>query len=115
MPSPSPAALVRDWFDAFAAGDLDRAAALLASDAVVVVLGTRLHGFDEFMAWYERRAAVEGSGFGYELMDLLSGDRHAAAVLRLHRGDGVSWRQLALYETNGSQITSISAFEDGHR
>lgn len=110
----SPAELVRGWFDAYAAGDLDRASALFGANAVVAVAGTRLCGFSEVMAWYKRRADAEGPGFGYELLDLLSGDRHAAAVLQLHRGDGTSWRQVALYETDGRQITAISAFEDEH-
>lgn len=106
--------VVRDWFAAHAAGDLARAEALLSPHFAVTVDGTRLKGFEKFVRWYADRSAAEGEGFSYELVDLLGGNQHAAAALRLRRADGTSWRQVALYAVEGGMITGITAFEDAH-
>lgn len=107
-----PAEVLRAWFDAHAAGDLAAARALLAPEAPVRAPDVALRGFDDLMRWYDARRAAR-PGFGYEVVDLLGGARHAAAVLSLHDASG-SWQQVALYEVHHGVIVSITLHEDGH-
>lgn len=107
---PSPASVLAAWFDAHAAGDLNAARGLLADDAVLSVPGAELSGFDAFMAWYARRRSAL-PGFQYNVLDILGGERHAAAVIRLTDGSS-TWRQVAVYEIAEGQITSMTAYED---
>jgi ketosteroid isomerase-like protein len=106
-----PAEVLRRWFAAHAAGDLGAARQLIAPDAAVQVPGELLSGFDGLMSWYAERRQAMGEGFGYELVDLLSGRHHVAAVLALTDGTQ-SWQQVALYRVEGGVITAITAYED---
>jgi hypothetical protein len=107
----TPVEVVRLWFEAHASGDLDQARELVVAGLEVTVPGASLRGFDAFMQWYRERQAAEGPSFGYAVEDLLSGERHAAAVLTLHNGQE-SWRQVALYEVAEDRIVSIWLAED---
>ena len=104
------AQILREWFAAHARGDLTTARALLDDDAVMRVPGMTLHGFDEFMDWYADRRRSEPE-FSYEVVDVLAGETHAAAVIRL-RTSAATWRQVALYEIGDNHITSMTAYED---
>jgi hypothetical protein len=65
--------------------------------------------FDSFLDWYpERVAAEQGS---YEVVDLLSVARHAAAIPTLRSGNS-KWRQVAPYEIRDGRIKSIWTAED---
>ena len=104
--------VLRAWFAAHASGDLDAARRLLVEGAPVRLPdGGRVHGFDEVMAWYEARVRDEGPSFAYEVLDLLGGDAHAAAVIRLTTTTS-SRRQVALYGVEGDRIRSIALYED---
>jgi hypothetical protein len=107
----TPVEVLQRWFDAHARGDLGAARELVVDDVEVSVPGTRLRGFDAFMAWYRERVLTEGQAFGYVVEDLLGGEQHAAAVLVLTDGTR-SWRQVALYRLEGDRITSIWAAEE---
>ncbi|MGI8613390.1 MAG: nuclear transport factor 2 family protein, partial [Nocardioidaceae bacterium] len=102
------------WFAANRSGDHDSARALLAKDISNDVDGHRTQGFDAFMEWYVKRMAVEGPGFRYSVLDVLAGERYAAAVLRPSRADGSTWRRVDLYEIAGNVINRIIAFQDPH-
>ena len=69
-----------------------------------------VRGFDEFMAWYEARRRSH-AGFEYEVIDILGGEDHAAAVIRL-RDTTAEWRQVAVYEIAEGRITGMTAYED---
>lgn len=73
--------------------------------------GARLAGFDDLMSWYARRAAAEGPDFSYTVIDVLTGERHAAALLAMRNG-ARQWRQLAVYTIEAGMITAIWAVED---
>lgn len=103
--------VLQRWFDAHERGDLTAAASLLLPDAEISVPGAKLHGFDAFMQWYRSRAETEGATFRYVVEDVLSGDRHAAAVMTLSTDDR-TWRQVALYRVEGDYIAAIWAAED---
>lgn len=106
----SPASVLSAWFAAHNAGDMAAARALMIERAVIQVPDAALHGFDEFMQWYaNRRATIPG--FHYEVLDILGGEGHAAAVIRLHDG-ARSWRQIAVYAIADGQITAMTAYED---
>ncbi len=106
------AEVIERWFSAHAAGDLDAARSLLAPDAIFTAPdGKELRGFDEFMGWYQARRAAEGPTFSYEVADLLGGERHAAAVIRLSRGS-TTWRQVAVFEVAAGRIAGARAYED---
>src|SRR5689334_9043780 len=108
------AELVGRWFAAHEAGDLTTARELLAADARISVPGAELQGFDGLMQWYADRRAGDPD-LGYDLLDLLTGEHHVAAVLRMHSGPR-SWRQYAVYEVADGQIIGIRAFEtEGER
>jgi ketosteroid isomerase-like protein len=107
----TPIEVVRAWFAAHAAGDLDAARALLADDAPMEMPDATVRGFDAFMTWYEARRASEGASFGYEVVDVLGGERHAAAVLRMTAA-GATWRQVAVYEVEDGRIARLTAYED---
>ena len=102
--------VLRRWFDAHLAGDLDTARTLLAPEARIRVPDAELQGFDELMAWYRARRDSHPS-FEYEVLDILGGDRHAAAVIRL-TDENTEWRQVALYEVADGRIVAMSAYED---
>lgn len=107
---PSPTSVLRAWFAAHAAGDMEAARTLLAAGAAVTVPDAELFGFDAFMDWYAtRRSALQN--FRYEVLDTLGGERHAAAVLRLTDGSR-AWRQVAVYEIAEGQIISMTLYED---
>lgn len=57
---------------------MEAARALMADDAVVSVPGAEVSGFDAFMDWYARRRSALPA-FQYEVLDILGGERHAAA------------------------------------
>lgn len=108
-----PAEVLERWFAAHSAGDLRAARALLTADAPIRVPGQELIGFDGLMSWYAERAKSLGENFGYELLDLLTGRRHVAAVLALTDGTR-SWQQVALYTVEDGLITAITAYEGLH-
>lgn len=107
---PDPATVLRNWFTAHADGDLAAAGSLMSSSTTIRVDGQVLHGFDEFMSWYDRRRASL-PGLRYEVLDVLGGETHAAAVIRLSAGDR-TWRQVAVYEISEGRIVSVTAYED---
>ncbi|HVF20010.1 MAG TPA: nuclear transport factor 2 family protein [Mycobacteriales bacterium] len=107
----TPADVLVLWFDAHARGDLEAARGLVVDDVEIVVPGARLHGFDSFMQWYRDRQLHEGASFGYSVEDLLGGEHHAAAVIRLSVEDR-TWRQVALFRVEGDRIASMWAVED---
>ena len=103
--------VLQRWFDAHARGDMNGARRLMAENAVVTFAdGTSVQGFDAFMQWYQERRDREGPTFSYEVVDLLGGTEHAAAVIVLRRDDTIR-RQLALYGIAGDRITSVQLFE----
>lgn len=83
----------------------------MSADLEVVVPGARLVGFEALMGWYRERAETEGPSFGYVVEDVLAGEHHAAALLRLHLNAGER-RQIALYRVADDKITAIWAAED---
>ncbi len=89
---------------------MEAARALMADDAVVSVPGAEVSGFDAFMDWYARRRSALPA-FQYEVLDILGGERHAAAVIRLTDGSR-AWRQVAVYEIAEGRIISMAAYED---
>ena len=106
-----PREVLDGWFAAHAAGDLNRARALMAADALLELPGgVRVEGFDAFMAWYADRSRREGPDFGYHLIDLLTGTAHVAAVLELTDGSA-TWQQVAVYRVDAGLITAVSAYE----
>ena len=107
----APTEILRRWFAAHAAGDLESARRLMAVDAPIRVPGARLDGFDDLLRWYAERSAALGEDFRYDMVDLLSGDHHVAAVLQLSDGSR-SWQQVALYRVEAGLIRSVTAFED---
>ena len=106
-----PADVLARWFAAHRAGELDAARALLRDDALIVVPGARLAGFDELMSWYAQRSAAEGPDFGYAVVDVLAGEHHAAAILAMRNGSR-HWRQVAVYTVKDDRIAAIRAYED---
>ena len=106
-----PRAVVQVWFDAFAAGELDAARTLLASDGVVHAHGAALRGFDEVLAWLERRGALGGASLSYRLDELLGGSRHAVALLTLSDGER-RWPQVAVYRVEEGRIAEVWLYED---
>jgi hypothetical protein len=102
--------ILRHWFQAHASGDLEAARGLLADNASIRVPGQRLCGFDEFMAWYQRRRTADPQ-FSYEVDEELIGTRHVAALLTL-RSASRSWRQIAVYAVDDVQIQWIWLVED---
>jgi ketosteroid isomerase-like protein len=106
-----PLEVLRRWFAAHDAGDLEAASQLMAPDAPIRVPGEHLSGFAGLMRWYAERTAALGDAFGYELVDLLSGNHHVAAVLRLADGSH-AWQQVALYRVDSGVITAVTAYED---
>jgi SnoaL-like domain len=105
-----PLDVVRAWFDAHSRGDLAAARTLLAPEAPIHGEEVNLRGFDAFMSWYDDRRSSR-QGFGYEVVDLLGGEHHAAAIIRLSDA-AESWRQVAVYEVEEDRITSIMMLED---
>ena len=108
----APTDLLRAWFEAHGRNDLEGARQLVVDDLSADMSGTRLRGFDAFMAWYEQRRTAEGPSFSYRVDDVLGGENHAAAVLTLSTVDR-SWRQVVLYTVRGGLIAEIWAREDG--
>lgn len=111
----TPVQVVRAWFDAFAAGDLDTARQLLSHDALLDpgAGAETTRGFDAFLAFYERKRAAHGPAFAYELHDLLESDDHVVALLTL-RDERGSWRQTAVYHVDGPRIAAIYVIEEPH-
>ncbi len=107
----SPAGVLRRWFDAHQRGDLAEASTLMAPTAPVCVLGHELVGFENFMKWYLDRQASAGPSFRYDVIDVLGGQDHAAAIIRLSEA-GRTWRQVAVYRVEHGLITAIAAYED---
>lgn len=103
------AEVVGRWFAAHEAGDLATARQLLAEDARISVPGAELQGFDGLMQWYADRKAGDPD-LGYDLLDLLTGEHHVAAVLQMYSGTR-HWRQYAVYEVADDTIIGIRAFE----
>ena len=83
----------------------------MAPGAAVRVPGRQVEGFDGLMKWYAERTAAFGPSFRYDLVDLLEGQNHVAAVLELSDGSR-SWQQVAVYEVHGGRITAVTAYED---
>ena len=110
----TPVDVLRLWFAAHERRDHNAAKELVSSDVDVVVPGARLVGFDALMRWYADRAAAEGPAFDYEVDDVLGGEHHAAAVLRL-TSNGKQWRQVAVYRIANGKISSIWAVEEERR
>lgn len=106
-----PIDVLNKWFDSHAAGDLAAARSLMVGGARITVPGAQLHGFDEFMEWYRERVAAHPT-FSYRVVELLSGEAHAAAVLALQQDGADPWRQLVLYEIRDGRIRSIWAVEE---
>ena len=63
------------------------------------------------MEWYAARSTALGESFRYDLVDLLSGRPHVAAVLALFDGTR-SWQQVALCTVEAGRITAVTAYED---
>jgi hypothetical protein len=80
--------VVREAFDAYAAGDLDAFAALFTDDVVWHVPGTnRFSGrFDGIEAVRDRMRRMDEAGvtFGLDPHDVLANDEHAVALVSLH-------------------------------
>lgn len=104
-----PVDVLNQWFAAHAAGDVTAARLLIQEGAPVAVPGQQLHGFDALMEWYRQRSAMQPT-FSYHVVDILSGENHAAALLALEQGSS-RWRQLVLYEIHDGLIRSIWAVE----
>jgi len=107
----SPIRVLRRWFEAHQRGDLAGASTLMASTAAVRVLGRELVGFENFMKWYRERQAFAGPSFRYDVIDVLGGQEHAAAIIRISEA-GRTWRQVAVFRVEDGIITSIVAYED---
>ena len=108
----TPVDVLRQWFAAHADGDLERAGALMADGAPIQTAdGDTLHGFDALMKWYAGRRDAEGPSFRYDVLDLLGGTDHAAAVIRLSTADR-QWRQIAVYRIAHGVITAMAMYED---
>ena len=105
-----PGFVLRRWFDAHAADERDVARSLMSPSAEIHVGQETLSGFDALMSWYDNRRASLPD-FRYEVLDLLGGDSHAAAVIRLSDRDR-SWRQVAVYEIRHGEIVSMTLYED---
>ena len=104
--------VVREWFDAFAAEDMIRARRLFPDDAVLHVGADQQHrGLDELLAWYDDKREATGDAFRYELVELMSGSDHVAALINL-RTDSMEWKQVALYRVVEDHITDIWIFEE---
>lgn len=106
-----PIEVLRRWFDAHARGDLVSASALMGPRATVHVYDRQLTGFEQFMAWYAERKAAQGPSFRYDVVDLLGGDQHAVAIIRLSDGSR-SWRQVAVYLVDKGLIVAMHGYED---
>lgn len=107
----APRAVAAAWFDAFAEGEPEAARPLLAADGVVHAADADLHGFDEALAWFQRRGALGGSDFSYRLDELLAGEHHAVALLTLSEGRR-EWRQVAVYRVEEGRIAEAWLYED---
>lgn len=108
--------VLRRWFDAFEAGDVEEAGALYADDAVLHVkappsLAGDYKGFEALLGWYEAKRREAGSDFRWELHDLLANADHGVALIRMHSG-GREWNQAAVYHVAAGQITEIWLIED---
>lgn len=107
----TPAQILQQWFDAHARDDRSAAAALLAGDAPIRLPdGGSLAGFDAFMQWYDARRDREGPSFAYEVLDVLDGANHAAAIIRINDA-ARAHRQVAVYAIEDERITAIDLFE----
>jgi len=63
------------------------------------------------MQWYADRRKAHGPLFSYEVEELLDGQGHAVALIRLRDGDH-TWRQVAVYKIERGMIAQISIYED---
>ena len=104
-------AVVRSWFDAFAAGNEPRARERLADDAVLVTDDAKLRGFDELREWYGARISASPS-FSYELDELFDTAGGAVVALLTLSDSTRSRRQVAVYEVARSRISEIRLYEE---
>jgi uncharacterized protein len=106
--------ILTQWFDAFREGDLDRARALYAPDAVWHVsaepdVAGDFSGFDQLQAWFEARRSASAD-FSYEVEDMMGSYTHAVALLRLSDGSR-TWRQVAVYRVVDGRIAEAWLYE----
>ncbi len=92
-----PIEVLQRWFSAHERRNLAAASALMAPGAGVRALDQELVGFDEFMQWYADRRKAHGPLFSYEVEELLDGQGHAVALIRL-TDDDHTWRQVAVLQ-----------------
>jgi len=105
-------ATVRAWLDAFNRDDLDGVRSLFAVDGVVYVHGQTLHGWDEFIGWYEPwRGSLESQpGFGYAYKEVVPGVESAAAVIELWTSTR-RWTQIGVYHVRDGKVTELWGYE----
>ena len=103
---------VNAWLDAFNRDDMETVQSLFAPDGVVYVHGHELHGWEEFIGWYEpwRDSLDAQVGFGYEYKEVLPGRGSAAAVIELWT-DERRWTQIGVYHVQGGKVTELWGYE----
>lgn len=115
--SDGPEAVVRAWFDAWAAGDIDSARRLMADDAIFNVSdGPPTRGFDAFRAWFEARRTRSSQAFGYRVIAITGGLSLASAIVAMRDvrdGREVEWEQVAVYRVDAGLIAEAWAIESG--
>ncbi len=88
MPEHSNAAVVRRGYEAFASGDADTLAALIAEDAVWHVGGRNLfsdtyQGRDAIFTYFRKLREFTNDSLAIELHDVLANDEHAVALVQM--------------------------------
>ena len=103
---------VKAWLNAFNRDDMETVRSLFAVDGVVYVHGSELHGWEEFIGWYEpwRDSLDARAGFGYEYKEVLPGFGSAAAVIELWT-DARRWTQIGVYHVKDGKITELWGYE----
>lgn len=108
--------VVRDYLDAMAKGDLERAGELIAEDVVFHIPGrSRIsgehRGRDHAIAmWRSLLEASGASGFEIDVHDLLSTEDHVV-VLATRTIGGVDARGVVVYHVEGGRITGAWVHE----
>jgi ketosteroid isomerase-like protein len=112
--------ILRDYFDAVAAGDLDRAAGALTADVVLHVPGRNamsgaVHGPEAWQAYLRRMREVSGGSFRIEPHDVLVSDEHAVTLAALHAevgGRTLDWHRVGVYHFRDGRISEVWLHED---
>ena len=108
MWSVTPVEVLRLWFSAFV-DDAASARALWSDHTTLHARDVEFTGgFDELLRWYARRREDEGSGFSWQVVDILGGERYAAAIIRLvSDARPTGWVQHAVYEIADDKIQRV--------